>query len=154
MAYYRLIDGDEKVYQVRRMNFEVANALNKERDDDLWWERGLGNESKTSKIKSGNVILRGLDMEGFNEHSMNTVNRWFRTNAHHAIRLEEEFDWAKDAFADIMRDQPPETRRIVGKFMSMQVARCFQAGVKIGLAGRVVDDELDEIYGSDTVSGD
>ena len=82
MPYYRLVDQEtHKSVSVRRMSHEVAALLNSELGDDQQWKRGLEDEGPSdSPVGTLNKITRSLDTEGFNQHSLQVIERFL--NAH------------------------------------------------------------------------
>ena len=78
MPYYRLVDQETgESVALRRMSHDAANLLNAELGDDQQWKRGLQHE-KTSSPPIGTLhqITRSLDTEGFNQHSLQVIERF------------------------------------------------------------------------------
>ena len=63
------------------MSHDAANLLNAELGDDQQWKRGLQHE-KTSSPPIGTLhqITRSLDTEGFNQHSLQVIERFLTPN--------------------------------------------------------------------------
>ena len=86
MPYYRLVDQETgESVALRRMSHDAANLLNAELGDDQQWKRGLQHE-KTSSPPIGTLhqITRSLDTEGFNQHSLQVIERFLN---HHSFIL-------------------------------------------------------------------
>ena len=144
MPYYRLVDQfSRKSVSVRRMSHEVAALLNTqlgELGDDQQWKRGLEDEGPSdSPVGTLNKITRSLDTEGFNQHSLQVIERFLN---HHSFILEKKrrtFRQLKKRFAEFMRHCPENDRRMVGRFIAAQCGHSFEAGLRLGLTGRLMD---------------
>ncbi len=145
MPYFQLIDPiDNSVSEVKFMDFEVANLLNKNRTDNKKWIRGLALQSQNNSVGSLTRVLRELGTENFNQYSVQTINRWLEREKNKKIKAQNEFKKVRDLFAEFMSQQSPKNRKLVGKFISLQAGNTFKAGLRLGLAGRLTVDELDD----------
>ena len=141
MPYYRLVDQETlKPVSVRRMSHEVAALLNSELGNDQQWKRGMEDEgSSDSAVGTLNKITRSLDTEGFSQHSLQVIERFLN---HHSFILEKKrrtFRQLKKRFAEFMRHCPENDRRMVGRFIAAQCGHSFEAGLRLGLTGRLMD---------------
>lgn len=144
MAFYRLQHKDGRVNKVRRMTDEVARALNSELDADEWqWCKGLDDDSH-QELRSVTPLLRSLDTEGFDEHSLNMITRYLRKKAKLQAKEQKSYDATLEQYRTFMRTQPPEVRQLVGRFMTEQCKRSFNTGLVLGLSGKATRDALDD----------
>lgn len=147
MPYFQLINLiDDSVSEVKFMDSEVAILLNKKRNDNKKWIRGLSRKSTDNPVGSLTRVLRELGTESFNQHSIQTINRWFEHDKNKKIKSQKEFKKTRNLFAEFMSCQSPENRKLVGKFIALQAGNTFKAGLRLGLAGRMTIDELDDDY--------
>ena len=141
MPIYRLVNSmTGKTEQVRRMDHEVARVRNAERDDGLRWEHGLDPKGKRQPVKTVTKVLRALDAEGFNEDSLKTLMAWFDTNATQIDTRRRKYRETRRRFADVMRRLPAADRQLVGRFFAFQASVVMEAGVKLGLAGKITQE--------------
>ena len=144
MPYYRLEDSDGNVYKIRSMRHEVAARLNEDRtpeekDEGLRWIHGLDRHGERA-FGSLTPLLRFLDLEGFGEHSVNTINRFLDARAKEEERRRERYHALKTEWRDFMREQPKEVRQMVGRFMAMECGASFAQGLRFGMAGKLAED--------------
>ena len=143
MPYYHLRDEQGEIKALRQMDHEVAHLLNKELTDGSKWYRGLAEPNKKS-VKSLVQILRGLDTEGFNEHSTNVIDSWLDNVHKDTAKRSKKFKSIKKAYIESTKHLPPKDRQAIGAFIGAEAGRSFYAGLMLGLSGRVVNDYLEE----------
>ena len=135
MPLYHHKDKHGVVTMVRRMAPEVASALNAElAPDGGEWIRGMHRRQESVAPHSLQVLLRELSLEGFNEHSVNTIRQILRQEAKEAQRRVGAMDADVRKFSDFMRTHPPEIRNLVGRVMARQASMSFSAGLRAGMA--------------------
>ena len=138
MPLYRLIDTEtQETVKFRTMDHEAAHVLNAELGDageSQRWVRGLNQTGYKPRTKSLTGILRSLDTEGFNEHSVNVVEKWLRQRGKDSRRDNESLSVLRKAFTKIVKPLVAEDRKTVGRFIGKQAARMFEAGVNIGMS--------------------
>ena len=141
MPYYRLIDQTDKtVLDIKFMDSDVANILNQQRTDNKKWIKGLARKSKKNPVGSLNRILRTLGTEDFDEYSVNTVNQWLERDKNKKIKKQEEFEKIQNLFSEFMSTQTLKNHKLVDKFIALQTGNTFEAGLRLGLAGRLLND--------------
>ena len=147
MPLYRLTNEDKSVVKVWRMSHEIAEVLNNELEeigDRKRWMRGIGSKSDgRHKVRSLEPILRDLDIEGFDEHSVNTIENYLNQNVKEVVYKRSRYNRIKDTFVESTRSLPPKTREAIGKFMSQQCAHSFEAGLRLGIGAHYVKDWQD-----------
>lgn len=143
MANYTLINPEtQEILKVRKMDREVAEILNEERMDGFVWKRGLTRkEGVGPRPKSIAPLLRFLDIEGFNEHTMNNINRFLAQEAKDLARGRERRKEAQSQWSAFMREQSPEIRKMAGRFISMECGNSFAQGIRVGLGHRLMREE-------------
>ena len=146
MPYYQLKNQETgEIKAVRRMDKTLSELLNQNRpnneNDGFLWIRGLEQDSKSNPTNSLTKVLRGLDTEGFSEYHYNIIEKFWARDAYQALKRQEFYNNAKEKFIKYMKDQPPEVRSAIGRFMSLRAGKSFDAGVRIGLSGRLVEEE-------------
>ena len=134
MPYYQLIDAEGKILKVREMEHETAMLLNNDLDDGTIWKRGLAQKSGRQPIGTLDKLLYNLDLEGFNDESVNIIRRWSRRSVKERHERQEEFKELEVEFSKAARELPPETRRILGRFIGLQCQEAFRAGLSVGFA--------------------
>ena len=148
MPMYRLTDdNDLEVHAVRRISHQVANSLTEARGDGLVWKQGL-DPSHQKPVRSLHQIVRSLDTEGFDEHAMNVVNRFMHHRVNHIKRSQDHYEKARKLFAEFMSQHTVEDRKVVGRFMSAQCGRSFEAGLRLGMTGHYAEHALSEDTGN------
>ena len=143
MPYYHLKDEQGNIKALRKMDHEIADIMNNELTDGSKWFRGLGDDS-VKNVRSATQILRGLNTEGFNEHSMNVVNNWIATIHKDNVKRMERYKKIKDEYRASVKNLSSKDRQAIGKFLGAETGRSFYAGIMLGLSGRVVNDYFEE----------
>ena len=164
MPYYRLVDQETgESVALRRMSHDAANLLNAELGDDQQWKRGLQHE-KTSSPPIGTLhqITRSLDTEGFNQHSLQVIERFLNHHSFILAKHRQAFRRLKKRFAAFMRPCPENERQMVGRFIAAQCSHSFEAGLRLGMTGRLMDvddandseeDDVDFVNAWETCEG-
>ena len=141
MPHYRLVDQETgESVALRRMSHDAANLLNAELGDDQQWKRGLQHE-KTSSPPIGTLhqITRSLDTEGFNQHSLQVIERFLNHHSFILAKHRQAFRRLKKRFAAFMRPCPENERQMVGRFIAAQCGHSFEAGLRLGMTGCLMD---------------
>ena len=145
------------------MSHDAANLLNAELGDDQQWKRGLQHE-KTSSPPIGTLhqITRSLDTEGFNQHSLQVIERFLNHHSFILAKHRQAFRRLKKRFAAFMRPCPENERQMVGRFIAAQCSHSFEAGLRLGMTGRLMDvddandseeDDVDFVNAWETCEG-
>ena len=143
MPQHRLEHADTKeVIQVRRMSKETASYLNSERDDNYQWKPGLTRRG-TGSAGSLTPVLKILDLEGFDDHTINSIQSWTNKSARSSQQERKKHKAIKHRFAKFMSGQDAETRRLVASFVGGQCRDMFVAGIKTGLAVSINGQSID-----------
>ena len=154
MPWFRLVDmKTNKTLKTRRLDHEVANEWNADLNtDERKWIMGLDRTGRPA-VKTLSHILRNLDVEGFDDHSMSTIESWLTQQAKEASYERKRYELRRKRFGKFMREQTPEARRVVGKFMSSQLKHSFEAGIRAGLAAYLVK-EHEKLFGDNFAGAD
>ena len=138
MPWYRKVDTTTgETTGVRHMSYEVARLMNEQETDGVQWQIGL---SPGGKPAVGSIVhlFRGLDTEGFNEHSVNVIQQWLDQGVKSKAREREAYHKIRDQFAAFMTDQPIEIRNMVGRFIAKQCGASFKAGLHAGVSAALI----------------
>lgn len=154
MPWHRLVDQETgKTLQVRRVNRDVARLWNKELDPSKrQWEFGLDRKAR-SPVGSLSQILRNLDTEGFDDHSIHTIESWMRRHASENAKNAEQYEKLRSAFAGVMRTLSRKDRKTVGRFMTKQSRNSFDAGLRAGLAAYMCEKH-EHLFGDFSQGGE
>ena len=146
MALYRLENVETgKVKRYLRMGAEDVDLMNTEEEAPWEWRKGLRKTSTYSKpVGSLAKVLRTLDCEGFSEYALNQIQRFTRRNEIQAAKGLKEREAIKARFSKIMKGLSRADRVAVGRFVSSQAKISFEAGLKMGLAGKQVQEASKE----------
>lgn len=145
MPNYRLVRLDtDEVLKVRHMDYQVAEVLNEQLEEGYRWFQGLAHWPEARPKSLASRLLRNLNLEGFNEYSMNTIERFLDSEHTEMNKRRERYIACKERFAGIMRELPEEHRRVVGAFMSFLNSDAFEAGLRLGMAGRLHREVFDK----------
>ena len=151
MPLYRLVDADtEDVLKIRRMSHETARHLNEGMEDGREWRRGLSDE-KVRPVRSLHDVLRGLDTEGFNSHSINVIERYLDQEASELSEGRRRYHSVKERFRNGMKTVSPEQKQTIHAFISLQCSHSFRAGLRLGITEHTVAAEMGKA--EDTAEG-
>ena len=101
MPQYRLEHADTKeVIQVRRMSKETARYLNSEQCDGYQWQLGLIQHGNGS-VGSLTPVLKILDLEGFDDHTINSIQSWTNKSARFSQQERKKHKAIKHRFPNL-----------------------------------------------------
>ena len=147
MPNYRLVDKTtNKVLLIRKMSPEVAEYKNDELAEEglTQWLPGLG-DSNTRQIRSLHQVLRSLDTEGFNEHSLHVIENYLDQEAKDKTHAVARYDVKKAEFVEVMRGLLDDRdRQAVNAFIAAQAALSFGAGIRLGLTGHLAGEAIED----------
>lgn len=144
MPLYRLVNEDtEEVLKIRRMSHETARHLSEGVEEGREWRRGLSDE-KVRPVRSLHQVLRGLDTEGFNSHSINVIERYLDQEASELSEGRRRYHSVRDRFRNVMKTVSPEQKQAIHAFISLQCSHSFRAGLRLGITEHIVAAELEE----------
>ena len=141
MPYYRLVNRETgESVALRRMSHDAANLLNAELGDDQQWKRGLDAEGTSSPpIGTLHQITRSLDTEGFNQHSLQVIERFLDRHSYILAKHRQAFRRLKERFSAFMGPCQESDRQMVGRFIAAQCGHSFEAGLRLGITGSLMD---------------
>ena len=97
------------------------------------------------KPRTLNIIAGLLGAQGFDEYAMRCVEYYYIRKAQITDRQKKRIENLRQAMRDTMKDLPPATRMIVGKFTHQQARMAFDAGLKIGLMTHATKMQADRL---------
>ena len=146
MALYRLVNTNtNEILKIQRMGHDAAKYFNQHTPENQEWRKGLDKETHRP-VLSLVQIFRTLDVEGLTDNQLNTIKRWARHNRQQATILQEKIQRQEAKFSAVMKNLTDAERQSVGKFISIRAKESFEAGLRLGLAGRLLHDELEDSY--------